>query len=162
MNLRNCELQTAGWFVGLPSYLDRWTSSYLDRWTALGPFAICSDTERRRGQGKLSQCWKVLAFCVVNCSEYFVSPLFFLSILGYWSTWSTNLRDWWKPLRSGEIDPAEKLLFLILFICIFIMVSFRSVSHANVSWNIILFQLFVAIYIGAIWDFPPKFSSDRP
>ena len=73
---------------------------------------------------------------------------FFLSILGYWPTWSTNLRDWWKPLRSGEIDPAEKLLFLILFNCIFIMVS--CVSHANVSWNIILFQLFVAIYIGAI------------
>ena len=70
MNSEFKELWTAGWFVGLPSYLDRWTSSYLDRWTALGPFAICSDTKRRRGQGKLSenvsQRWKVLAFCVVR------------------------------------------------------------------------------------------------
>ena len=151
MNLRNCELQTAGWFVGLPSYLDRWTSSYLDRWTALGPFAICSDTERRRGQGKLSQCWKVLAFCVVNCSEYFVSPLFFYlfyrlltHLVNQFARLMKTIAERWN--RSCR----EIFIFNFVFFCIFIMVSFRSVSHANVSWNIILFQLFVAIYIEAI------------
>ena len=43
----------------------------------------------------------------------------------------------------------EIFIFNFVFFCIFIMVSFRSVSHANLLWNVILFQLFVAIYIGA-------------